>query len=144
MKTCIKCHKLKENSNFYWKIKDVQISTICKLCTIALVKEKALSNEYKDKHKFKNKMEQAKRRGIHFDVSLSEFSKIRNSTNCYYCNTELNKMKYTTIDRINPLKGYVSKNIVASCQRCNRLKSSFDTTHIPYLQKILRALKKAQ
>ena len=76
----------------------------------------------------------ANRRDIDFNVSLKYFcGKI--AQNCYYCDSEpasifkngkksrSYELVYNGIDRIDNKKGYLPRNCVAACKRCNYAKA---------------------
>lgn len=82
----------------------------------------------------------AAKRNHEFNISLKEF-KIISLNNCFYCNKppqnkDLSKIKWIAkfrknekiaingIDRVDNKKGYISKNIVACCEKCNGDKHS--------------------
>ena len=142
MKTCTRCLSQKGEEEFYWQYKDIRRFAICKKCKIQNVLEKRLivgSKEYfSSKHNKKKR--QAKERGIIFNLSIDEFASVYRHNSCHYCKVFLENKK--TIDRIDPTQGYCVDNIVLSCHRCNRLKSSYKISDIPYLREILKTLTK--
>jgi hypothetical protein len=81
----------------------------------------------------------AKRRGLDFDISTSDFRRLVKSP-CFYCatlptpmETFLNRYSlaaknrdepFNGIDRLDNDKGYVSGNVVPCCITCNRAKGT--------------------
>jgi hypothetical protein len=61
----------------------------------------------------------AKRRGLIFELTLDEFSKIINKP-CYYCGSE-----GYGIDRLDSSIGYLKSNIVPCCSMCNYMKNNY-------------------
>lgn len=70
----------------------------------------------------------AKRRGLDFKLSLSDFEKLMDpSSKCSYCGAchELTKVRGRLLyDRIDNTKGYTSDNVAISCNTCNRWKGA--------------------
>lgn len=68
-----------------------------------------------------------------FNITFSNFIKLT-SQNCYYCNVQpkqevktYNKTPsyfYNGLDRIDNNKGYIEKNVLTSCGRCNKLRNA--------------------
>ena len=71
------------------------------------------------KGRFVNYKTNAKRKGLIFEFTLDEFSKIINEP-CYYCGGE----SYG-IDRIDNSIGYLKDNIVPCCSMCNYMKRTY-------------------
>ena len=65
-----------------------------------------------------------KDRGISFNITFEEFMIFWQQL-CYYCN---GKIKTIGLDRKDPLKGYVLKNLVSCCSGCNYAKQSLTTS----------------
>ena len=79
-----------------------------------------------------------------FGLSLKEFLEIVQSP-CHYCGappSNMNRVKYSGIDRKDNDKGYESGNVCACCKRCNSIKGEYLT----YKQMLIvsKALKKAR
>ena len=84
----------------------------------------------------RNYREGAKRRGLHYSLSVEEFRRII-ALDCHYCGrppeqwiehstkrTYHGNYVYNGIDRVNNLVGYVSDNCVPCCSTCNAAKSN--------------------
>lgn len=86
--------------------------------------------------KFRNKVDNARERGLEFNLSFAEFRRIMASKRCAYTGVELTfkengpaakwKDSDLSIERIDNEKGYVSGNCVAVCHAANVLKSVFE------------------
>jgi hypothetical protein len=78
----------------------------------------------------KTYQENAKSRGLPFELTLNQFIKLAEA-NCFYCNsrpTNIAKSKYgiflyNGIDRVNNSLGYTIDNCVTSCKVCNKIKA---------------------
>lgn len=68
----------------------------------------------------------AKKQGVHFELSKDEFSKLATS-NCYYCgaipNRNYNGFIYNGIALIESEKGYVFSNSIPCCDTCKTAKN---------------------
>ena len=79
---------------------------------------------------------EAVRRELVFSLTRDEFRVLINST-CHYCGSEPSKISkqggahkgrfnggliYNGIDRVNNSMGYMSNNVVACCEQCNKAK----------------------
>ena len=80
--------------------------------------------------KYKNKVQNAKERGIEFSLSLTSFINLMKAKKCQYSGVTLTEPEFgnpsptdRTIDRIDPNKGYVKGNVVVCCHAANQLKS---------------------
>lgn len=77
----------------------------------------------------------AKRRGLTFNLSLSEFTSFRN-TACVYCSDVVDGIG---IDRADNTTGYELANCVSCCMTCNRMKLDHTTkSWMAHMQKILK------
>lgn len=66
----------------------------------------------------------AKERGIDFNLTLSEFNKIK-SNECYICGKMNTEKHYNGIDRIDSTKKYTDDNCNACCGTCNFMKLDY-------------------
>lgn len=71
-------------------------------------------------------VQNAKKRGIEFNLTMEEF-KIIVEANCHYCGREPHMVKKGTItangvDRVDNTRGYEVDNCVAACKWCNYWK----------------------
>lgn len=64
----------------------------------------------------------AKRRGIDWNLTFEEFLSFWQN-DCYYCNEQIETIG---LDRLDSNKGYTLKNLVASCEMCNRMKRDYN------------------
>jgi hypothetical protein len=68
----------------------------------------------------------AQSRGYVFNISRNEFKNITEKQ-CIYCgkySNSYNNKPFCGIDRIDPNKGYVKKNVVPCCLICNMMKGT--------------------
>jgi hypothetical protein len=84
------------------------------------------------------KAENAKKRGIEFDLSFQSMKNLMGAKRCYYTGIILTKssgkeangelrLSDFTIDRIDGSKGYVKGNVVACCHAANQMKNQFES-----------------
>ena len=81
-----------------------------------------------------NKLKNAKRRGIAFDLPLLTFINLMKAKRCKYTGVKLTDpihgipLKGTdrTVDRIDPTKGYVKGNVAAVCYLANKFKGQWE------------------
>jgi len=80
--------------------------------------------------KYKNKVQNAKERGIEFSLSLTSFINLMKAKKCQYSGVFLTEPDSgspsptdRTIDRIDPSKGYIKGNVVVCCHAANQLKA---------------------
>lgn len=85
------------------------------------------------------KAENAKKRGIEFDLSFQSMKNLMGAQRCYYTGIKLTKssgkeselrLSDFTIDRIDGSKGYVKGNVVACCHAANQMKNQFESLGI--------------
>lgn len=83
--------------------------------------------------KMQKKAQNAKERGIEFNLSFQSMKNLLSAKKCYYTGVimtksdgEGQKMSDLTIDRIDSSKGYVPGNVVACCYAANQLKAQFE------------------
>lgn len=84
---------------------------------------------------YDNYKRHAKNRGLNFNLTKEEFTRLT-SSNCFYCNIEpLQEQKvkggngmyiYNGVDRVDSKKGYVADNCVPCCGKCNVAKTNRD------------------
>lgn len=102
-------------------------TTICQKCMFSIV----MQGENHPRHvhgsrKYSGYIQNAKKRGYEFNLSIDEFKDITNMK-CYYCGGfSNNKNKSNGVDRINNDIGYVKDNCVPCCSICNRMKWAFE------------------
>jgi hypothetical protein len=80
------------------------------------INKNKLFNEYKGR---------AKQKGLPFILSKERFFGVI-SEECYYCGSEPLNGFYNGIDRIDSKIGYIEKNIVPCCWKCNQAKNKTD------------------
>ena len=84
--------------------------------------------------KYINKLNNARKRGIEFDISIMSIRNILSAKRCYYTGVELTRPIYgmdlrptdITIDRVDANKGYVRGNVVACCYEANQFKAMIE------------------
>ena len=106
------------NSQCHGKI---YIRSICKKCYSENIcaKRKIVGSKEWFSKRFNRLKDGAKKRGIEFNLTFKETCKIYATKNCYFCgDAEITR----TIDRLNNLNGYNSRNCVMACLFCNKLK----------------------
>lgn len=80
----------------------------------------------------------ANRRGIDFDLSLSDFAQLVTQS-CRYCGAAPTMLprsrpmvpgdpRVNGLDRVDNSRGYVGSNVVACCAICNRMKLTLSTS----------------
>jgi hypothetical protein len=82
------------------------------------------------KGRFKAGINMAKERGLVWEISFEEFSKLVQKK-CHYCTTDLNvpgSLQGVGLDRMDSKKGYLLDNVVTCCGFCNKLKNNLLTT----------------
>ena len=81
-------------------------------------------NKRSDRGKFVDGKKSATARGYVWELSIAQFTEIldANGRICHYCGTSLRGIPGSTLDRVNPKKGYTLKNVVPCCWDCNRAK----------------------
>lgn len=84
--------------------------------------------------KYIGKRENARTRGIEFNLSFQSMRNLLRAKKCYYTGIVMTKQVSQaqaptdiTIDRIDSTKGYVKGNVVACCHAVNRLKEHFES-----------------
>lgn len=82
------------------------------------------------------KAENAKKRGIEFDLSFQSMKNLMGAEHCFYTGIKLTKstgkeaelrLSDATIDRIDGSKGYIKGNVVACCHAANQMKNQFES-----------------
>lgn len=80
--------------------------------------------------KYLNKAENAKKRNIEFNLSLTSYKNLQRAKKCYFTSIVLTDKvdlpNSRTIDRIDPNKGYEKGNVVACCLAANQLKARIE------------------
>ena len=79
--------------------------------------------------RYVKKSENAKSRGIDFDLTFSEYKRIVMRKNCYYTGIKLTNHNpvlptHITIDRIDSTKGYTKDNCVGCANGVNAIKNA--------------------
>lgn len=85
------------------------------------------------------KAENAKKRGIEFNLTIASMKNLLSAKKCFYTGIGLtkstgkeDKLKLSdfTIDRIDGSKGYTKGNVVACCHAANQMKNQFESLGI--------------
>jgi hypothetical protein len=93
--------------------------------------------------KYVSKIQNAKSRGINFNLLFRKFKQMLNTKTCKYT-----KVKFITghaqlgrsIDRIDSSKGYTDDNVIVCTKRINMLKDNLTKEEIIKLAKVLQKL----
>lgn len=91
------------------------------------------------------KAKEAKRRGIDFNLSLSDFKTLVKRKRCFYSNTLLTRdgsRTTFTIDRINNKQGYTKENSVPCAKFVNTMKNVLIEDDLSELKVDLKMLKR--
>jgi len=83
-------------------------------------REYSMFNNKSIKGKYAQYKHGAKRRGLLFDLTLSEFTYLMEN-DCYYCGSSTS----TGVDRMDNTLGYLKENSVPCCDICNRMKFKY-------------------
>ena len=80
--------------------------------------------------KYISKADNARSRGIKFDMTFTAYKNLMRAKKCFYTGVELSDVVgaagQRTIDRINCNKGYEKGNVVACCLSFNGIKSTME------------------
>ncbi len=87
--------------------------------------------------RFQNTKKNAKNRNLIFNLTRKQSDEIYSRENCYFCGE---KSLIRTIDRLDNTKGYILKNCVSACWKCNKLKGNITKEDKQRMQKILDML----
>ena len=137
VKKCSKCKTVKDFSDFQKANKGLyKLQSYCKTCQSIATNEWRLKNrEYvnlnariaatKISNRYTMSKRAAKRRGIEFLLSLSEYEAVV-SQPCIYCNNKLHKVTSGIgLDRLDNNKGYIANNVASCCEICNKIKNVY-------------------
>jgi hypothetical protein len=118
MKVCSGCKLEKSLSEFSKKrVTKDGLRNLCKSCE-SLVR-RTINIRYSDCRSA------AKKRGIHFDLTLEQFKALIEFAKCYYAGCKLPETK-GGLDRLDPNKGYTMDNVVPCCTLHNKMKSTLN------------------
>lgn len=81
-----------------------------------------------------SKANQAKERGIEFDLSINTFFNLKKQTHCFYTGDKFNENNVLTLERIDNNKGYVDGNVIAVTAEANRMKSGYNIQELAELR----------
>jgi len=103
-------------------------------------------NDIKFARQYISKSQSSKTRGISFDLSFSQYKKLKSRKVCQYTGLRLTKTTLT-IERVDATKGYTVDNCIACHTAINNFKGvSIDDSNNPltitHLQKMLDFLTK--
>ena len=90
--------------------------------------------------RLKQKYDEAKRRGLEFNLTFTTMKNLLRAKRCYYTGVALTRPEKQTegsprpplrptdltIDRVDSSKGYVIGNVVACCNSANNVKAMFE------------------
>lgn len=84
----------------------------------------------------------AARKGLEFNLSLDEYTRVLSDNCCIYCNGPLPNGG-VALDRIDSKKGYIRGNVVACCWPCNSARSDhFSHAEFVAIILVLKRLRK--
>lgn len=92
----------------------------------------------------------AGKRGINFELDVSDVEKIIVNNPCTYCErppayitltSDKGLIRSSGIDRINNSLGYTIENCTPCCKSCNKLKSNFSIKKLAKLSNIDKKIK---
>lgn len=102
--------------------------------------------------KLRRKADDAKTRGIEFNMTFQSMKNILSAGKCYYTGMPIKRPKHgqayaqpddLTIDRIDCGKGYVKGNVVACSHAANQLKAQVEKAGIPGFNMGIKVMQKA-
>jgi len=102
--------------------------------------------------KLRRKADDAKQRGIEFNMTFQSMKNILSAKKCYYTGFPIKRAKHgqsyaqpddLTIDRIDCTKGYVKGNVVACSHAANQLKAQVEKAGVPGFNMGIKVMKKA-
>ena len=94
--------------------------------------------------KYISKVDHAKEKGIHFDLSITSFANMMKAKRCGLTGIKLDSYNIT-VDRIDNDEGYISGNVMAVCTQANQLKSIWENPSSQLTQKnVLKMMKKLE
>ena len=89
-----------------------------------------------------SKSQNARRRGIDFNLTTKDIKNIYSSKKCHYCGAIETRM---SIDRKNNNKPYMLDNVVLCCYRCNSMKNKiFSYEEMLILGKAFRKISRVR
>lgn len=93
-----------------------------------------------------NKVKDCHTRHIDFQLSLSDFIRLRSRTKCFYTGVTLDKSdpnleNYISLDRVDNTIGYTKENTVVCTASFNKRKNNLTIEDIAFLQKALKFIK---
>ena len=92
------------------------------------IEEKITDEQVLIVKKYLSVLESAKRRGLAFNLTLSDVKRLMSRKTCFYTKRKFNNTidhpDYPTLDRIDCNKGYVKGNVVVCTKYSNELKSN--------------------
>ena len=103
--------------------------------------------------KLLGKLDNARQRGIEFNLSFTAIKNLMKAKRCYYTGVKLTlptggadtlKANSLTIDRIDSSLGYVPGNVVACSHAFNQLKANVDSAGKQGMKMMSKAFKKAE
>ena len=90
--------------------------------------------------KYRNKIDDAARRGLEFNLTLLEFRRLYTRRRCEYTNLPLELSRNEngkqtnrslTLERVDNKQGYVSGNVITVCKAANGIKAVFENPDNP-------------
>lgn len=101
-------------------------------------------------NKLRRKADDARARGIEFNMTFQAMKNIMGAKKCHYTGLPLTMPRSNmpargsdvTIDRVDCTKGYVKGNVVACCHAANQLKSQVEQAGVPGLKMGVKIFQK--
>lgn len=93
-------------------------------------------------NKYLDKIQNAKKRGLEFSISLEEFAIICRERRCFYTGYKYNSIKEISLDRIDSEIGYVSGNVVSCHVDINSHKGDLTFDEIKSLYERVKSGRK--
>ena len=134
-KECIKCHNVFPIENFYMAKETKIYSARCKKCDLKDHKRR-FNSSYKTRATtlFNAAKSRSKQRNIPFSITKKDIIlqyELQKGI-CYYSGRNLSPVagdeNVMSIDRIDPILGYIPTNIVICCWRVNKMKNDFPSS----------------
>lgn len=93
-----------------------------------------------------SKADNAKQRGIEFDLSFADMKRLLSRKTCYYTRNKFTETggNKRTLDRINSKLGYTKANTVACTSACNKLKNRLLEelgVHVKVVKKMIKEIE---
>lgn len=148
MKTCSKCKKEKDESEFYYHRQRKRYMESCKECNNRRVTNyyKLLKDsdnlDYQLRNRASELVRRAKQKQIPYSNNMYKTLKniyLKQNGLCYYTQLPMKTNGFQNndpycfvVDRVKPESGYIEDNMVFCCNAINKIKSSFSITELKW------------